>query len=163
MVHVHVVTRRCLNLLTVVAILPTKVNEYSYIETVAKGFGAEYLEIDDIGDLPIDKPVIFFHPRTHDMNPDWLPPERVEDFQDFDYPDNVYLVFSSDFKYSITQEISDKAQYLKDKSRWIKIPTIKDFKSLHGHQAAAIVVWEYFKRTKPDIKWSGDSLEGNGF
>ncbi len=157
------VTRRCLNLITVVGILPTKVDDYSYIETVAKGFGAEYLEIDDIGDLPIDKPVIFFHPRTHDMNPDWLPPERVEDFQDFDYPDNVYLVFSSDFKYSITQEISDKAQYLKEKSRWIKIPTEKDFKSLHGHQAAAIVVWEYFKKTKPDIKWDGPSHEGNGF
>jgi len=163
MVHVHVVTRRCLHLLTVVAILPTKADGYSYIETVAKGFGAEYLEITDIGDLPVDKPVIFFHPRTHDMNPDWLPPERVEDFQDFDYPDNVYLVFSSDFKYSITKEIDDKAQYLKDKSRWIKIPTEKDFKSLHGHQAAAIVVWEYFKKTNPDLKWDGPSTKGEGY
>jgi len=163
MVHVHVVIRRCLNLLTVVAILPTKQDGYSYIETVAKGFGAEYLEINDIGDLPVDKPIIFFHPRTHDQNPDWLPPERVEDFQKFDYPDNVYLVFSSDFKYSITKEIDDKAQYLKEKSRWIKIPTKKDFKSLHGHQAAAIVVWEYFKKTDPDIKWDGPSVKGVGY
>lgn len=150
-------------MITIIAILPTKQDGYSYIETVSKGFGVEYLEITDIGDLPVDKPVIFFHPRTHDQNPDWLPPERIEDFQKFDYPDNVYLVFSSDFKYSITKEISEKAQYLKDKSRWIKIPTEKNFKSLHGHQAAAIVVWEYFKRTNPDLKWEGETLKGEGY
>jgi len=151
-------------MITIVAILPTKIGEYSYIETIAIGFEVDYLEIDDIGDLPVDRPIVFFHPRTHDMNPDWLPPERVEDFQDFDFPQDVYLVFSSDFKYSITKEISDKAQYLKKDSRWVKIPTKKDFKSLHGHQAAAIVMWEYYKRKENiDIKWDGQTQAGEGY
>ncbi len=150
-------------MITVVAILPTKADGYSYIGTVSEGFEAKYLEIENISDLPTDKTPIFFHPRSHDQNPDWLPPERVEDFQDFDFPDNVYLVFSSDYSYSITKELSDKAQYLIKTSRWVKIPTKKDFKSLHGHQAAAIVLWEYYKRTNPDIKWDGIVQKGDGF
>jgi len=152
---------------TVVALGPTKQGEYSYIETVAKGFEMDYLEIDDVTEIPIDKPIIFFHPRTHDMNPKWLPPERIEDFQDFDYPEDVYLFFAPDFTYSITEEISNKAQYINDdkniKTRWIKIPTKKDFKSLHGHQTAAIVCWEYYKRKNPDIKWDGPVQGGKGY
>lgn len=151
-------------MVTIVAILPTKVGEYSYIETVSKGFEVDYIEIDDIGDLPVDKPIIFFHPRTHDQNPDWLMAKKVEDFQDFDFPQDAYLVFSSDFRYSITKEISDKAQYLIKDSRWVKIPTKKDFKSLHGHQAAAIVMWEYYKRkSNIDIKWDGPVQKGDGY
>jgi len=148
---------------TIVALGPTKQQEYSYLETIAKGFEMDYLEINDVVEIPVDKPVIFFHPRTHDQNPDWLPPERVEDFQDFDYPKDVYLFFGPDFQYSITEQIETKAQYLKEKSRWVKIPTKKDFKSLHGHQAAAIVCWEYFKRTNPDLKWDGKVQEGKGY
>jgi len=164
MVNVQGVMRRCLNqMVVVVAILPTKVGDYSYIETVAKGFGAEYLEINDIGDLPTDKIMVFFHPRTHDQNPDWLPPERVEDFQDFDFPEDAYYIFSSDFTYSITKEISDKAQYIIEPSRWVKIPTEKEYKSLHGHQAAAIVMWEYYRRKKPDLKWTGGTQKGDGY
>jgi len=164
MVHALAVTKRCLNqMTTVVALGPTKSGEYSYLQTVAEGFEMDYIEVEDVVEIPVDKPIIFFHPRTHDQNPDWLPPERVEDFQDFDFPDDVYLFFGPDFQYSITQEISTKAQYLKEKSRWVKIPTKKDFKSLHGHQAAAIVCWGYFKRKNPDIKWDGTVQKGIGY
>ncbi len=150
-------------MVTLIALGPTKQQGYSYTETVAKGFEMDYMEIDDVVEIPVDKPIIFFHPRTHDQNPDWLPPERVEDFQDFDFPEDVYLFFGPDYSYSITGEIRDKAPYLKEKSRWIKIPTNKDFKSLHGHQAAAIVCWEYYKRKNPDIKWDGPTLKGTGY
>ena len=164
MAHVHAVMRRCLTLTTtLLALGPTKVGDFSYIRTIANGFEMDYKEIDDVVEIPVDKPVIFFHPRTHDMNPDWLPPERVEDFQKFDYPKDVYLFFGPDFQYSITTEIATKAPYLKEKSRWVKIPTKKDFKSLHGHQAAAIVCWEYYKRTNPDLKWEGIAHEGDGY
>ncbi len=149
-------------MVTVVAIQPTKTGGYSYIGTVATGFEAEYLEIEDIAELPIDKPSIFFHPRTHDQNPEWLPPEKVENFLEFDFPEDVYLVFAPDFAYSITEEITNKAKYLVEKSRWIKIPTKKEFKSLHGHEAAAIVMWEYYKRKNPDLKWDGDVVAGSG-
>ena len=163
MAHALAVMRRCLTqMTTVVALGPTKVGSYSYLETVATGFEMDYLEVEDVVEIPVDKPLIIFHPRTHDQNPEWLPPERVEDFQDFDYPD-AYLFFAPDYSYSITEEIDTKAQHLKEKSRWVKIPTKKDFKSLHGHQAAAIVCWEYFKRQNPDIKWDGKVEKGIGY
>jgi len=104
MEHVLAVMRRCLTQMTIVlAYGPTKQGEYSYLETVAKGFEMEYREIDDVTEIPNDKPVIFFHPRTHDQNPDWLPPERVEDFQDYDFPEDVYIFFGPDFSFSITE------------------------------------------------------------
>jgi len=133
-------------LVTIVAVNPTKIGNVSYIETVTKGFETDYLEIEDISELPIDKPIIIFHPRTHDNNPEWLPPKRVENFMDFDFPEDAYYVIAGDFGTDIAGDIDYKAGYLKDKTRWVKIPTKKDFKSLHGHQAVAIILWERWKR-----------------
>ena len=150
-------------MITAVGIKPTKVKQGTYIKTITEGFEVGYLEVDTLLDIPTDRPIIFFHPRSHDMNPTWLPPDRIEDFQDFDYPQDAYLVFGSDFDFSITQEIERDAPYLMADSRWIKIPTKKEFKSLHGHVAAGIVLWEYYKRTKPDLKWDGKVNQGSGY
>jgi len=49
--------RRCLNqMTTVLALGPTKYGEYSYLGTVAEGFEMDYMEIDDVTEIPVDKP-----------------------------------------------------------------------------------------------------------
>jgi len=146
-------------MITVVAIKPVgdKQLKRSYIETVSIGFEVEYLELEHLFDLPADKPIIIFHPRQKNDNPSWLPPERVEDFIDFDFPDNAYYVFNSDYG-NIIDEIEKKCRHLIENSRWVKIPTkSEDFQSIHGHQAAAIVLWELYKKhgkaTLKDNTW----------
>ena len=118
----------------------------SFIKTITEGFEVGYLEIEHMGQLPVDdKEVIFFHPRVKDMNPQWLTEDRVENFTKFEFPDNAYYVFAADYG-DIIDDIGFNAPNLAENSRWVKIPTKKNFKSLNGHIAAGIVFWEYFKR-----------------
>jgi len=131
---------------TVAAIRPDKnPKDIPYIKTAAEGFEVDYVEITNMGNLQDYGEVIIFHPRTVDNNPDWLPPEKVEDFRKFDFPDKAVYVFPADYG-NIIADIEENASYLKKTARWVKIPTKEDFKSIHGHQAAAIVLWEYYKR-----------------
>jgi len=133
-------------LVTIAAINPDKnPQKKTYIATAAEGFEVDYIELTTIGNLPELGEVIIFHPRTEDNNPDWLPKERVEDFRKFDFPEDAVYVFAADYG-NIIKDIEDNASYLKKTARWVKIPTKEDFKSIHGHQAAAIVLWEYYKR-----------------
>jgi len=133
----------------IVAINPTKDPDtgHSYLKTISEGFEADYLELTDLYDLPDDKPVIIFHPRQMSDNPQWLPPDKVEDFAKFDFPEDAYYIFNKDYSASIVNEIESKAPQLIKKARWVKIPTKSDkFSSIHGHQAATIVLWERYKR-----------------
>jgi len=140
-------------MLTIVAVRP----DDDYFKIITDGFEVELKTPGNLGqiDFDEDKPVIIFHPRTHDANPDWLPPEKVEDFLDFDFPKDAYLVFGKDWNYKIVDEIESFHPELKTRARWVKIPTEKSyFKSLHASQTAAIVLWEYYKRTnKANIEW----------
>jgi len=116
------------------------------LKILAKGFEFKYLKVENTGQLPSDgKQVIFFHPRVKDMNPPWLPEDRVENFKDFDFPSDAYYIFADDYG-DITSDVEFNAPNLTINSRWVKIPTKKEFKSLHTHIAAGIVLWEYFKR-----------------
>ncbi len=140
-------------MLTVVSVKPTD----DYFDIITNGFEVEHKPVGNLGqiDFDFDRPIIIFHPRTHDDNAEWLPPERVEDFLDFDFPKDCYLVFGGDYNYKIIEEIEEYNPKVIEYSRWVKIPTEKSsFKSLHAHQTAAIVLWEYYKRTdKANIKW----------
>jgi len=121
-------------------------NEDEELRILAEGFNFDYLKVENTGQLPSDgNQMIFFHPRVKDMNPLWLTVERVENFKDFDFPDNAYYIFADDYG-DITSDIENNAPNLTKNSRWVKIPTKKEFKSLHTHIAAGIVLWEYFKR-----------------
>jgi len=70
-------------MLTVVAVKPTD----DYFEIITNGFEVELKKVGNMGqiDFDLDRPIIIFHPRTHDDNAEWLPPERIEDFMDFDF------------------------------------------------------------------------------
>jgi len=121
-------------------------NDDKYLKTLAEGFNFDYLRVETTGHLPKDdNEMIFFHPRAKDMNPPWLPVERVENFKDFDFPSDAYYIFADDYG-DIISDVSFNAPELAQDSRWVKIPTKKEFKSLHTHIAAGIVLWEYFKR-----------------
>jgi len=121
-------------------------NEDEVIKTLTVGFDFKYLKVDNTGHLPNDgKQMIFFHPRVKDMNPPWLTEERVENFKDFDFPSDAYYIFTDDYG-DITSDVEFNAPNLTQNSRWVKIPTRKDFKSLHTNISAGIVLWEYFKR-----------------
>jgi hypothetical protein len=139
-------------MLTVVSVKPTD----DYFDIITHGFEVELIKVGNLGQIDFDftRPIFIFHPRTHDDNPDWLSPEKVEDFMDFEYPKDCYLVFGADYNYHIIEEVEEYQPKLKD-ARWFKIPTEKSsFKSLHAHQTAAIVLWEYYKRTdKANIEW----------
>lgn len=116
------------------------------IKTLAEGFNFKYLKVENTGQLPNDdKQIIFFHPRVKDMNPPWLTEERVENFKDFDFPNNAYYIFNDDYG-DITSDVEFNAPDLAKNSRWVKIPTKKDFKSLNTDIAAGIILWEHFKR-----------------
>jgi len=140
-------------MLTVVSVKPTD----DYFDIITNGFEVENKKVGNLGqlDFDLDRPIIIFHPRTHDDNAEWLPPDRIEDFMDFDFPKDCYLVFGADYNYKIIEEIEEYQPDLIEYSRWVKIPTEKSsFKSLHAHQTAAIVLWEYYKRTdKANIEW----------
>jgi len=116
----------------------------------AEAFDAEYLQIAGIEDIPVDKPIIIFHPRKFDMNPKWLTPEKVENFNDFDFPEDAYYVIAADHNSDIAKDINDKAHYLQDKIRWVRIPTKKwekeGFKSINGCIALGIILWERYKK-----------------
>jgi len=140
-------------MLTVVSVKPTD----DYFDIITNGFEVELIKVGNMGqiDFDFDRPIFIFHPRTHDGNPEWLPPERIEDFMDFEFPKDCYLIFGADYNYEIVEEIEDFNPKLIEYSRWFKIPTKKSsFKSLHAHQTATIVLWEYYKRTnKANIEW----------
>lgn len=131
-------------MVTVIAIDP-KENE-KFFKSTTEGFEADLMMVDNLGQMPIDdKDIIIFHPRTKDMNPPWLTEEKVEDFNKFDFPEDAYYIFGSDYG-NIINDIEISAPSFKDRARWVKIPTKKDFKSLRGHVACGIVLWERYKR-----------------
>lgn len=142
-------------MVTIVAILPERSVQtgISYLKTITEAYpkNVNYLEITDIADIPDDKPIIFFHPRSSDLNPKWLK-DRVEDFETAVIPEESYWVVNNDYGSDITKEIESKAHYLIEKSRFMKIEVTSDqnFKSLHGHQALAICLWlRYYKKILP--------------
>ena len=131
-------------MITVVAINPEE-NE-KFFKTTTEGFEVELMIVDDLGQMPIDnKDIIIFHPRTKDMNPIWLTEEKVEDFNNFDFPENSYYIFGAEYG-NIINDIEVNAPSFMDRARWIKIPTKKDFKSLQAHVACGIVLWERYKK-----------------
>ena len=138
-------------MITVVAIQPSD----DFFDIITSGFEVELKKIGNLGQIEFDdRPIIVFHPRTHDENPKWLPPEKVENFMDYDFPQDCYLIFGKDYNYKIVEEVEEWQPRMKE-ARWVKIPTEKAyFKSLHASQAAAIVLWEYYKRTdKANLDW----------
>jgi len=142
-------------MVTIVAILPERSIQtgISYLLTSTQAYPGKvkYMEITDIADIPDDKPIIFFHPRSSDNNPEWLK-GKVEDFETADIPEDSYWIVNNDYGSDITQEVEIKAHYLIEKSRWMKIEVTdnQDYKSLHGHQAIAICLWlRYYKKIKP--------------
>lgn len=131
-------------MVTVVAIDPKETEKF--FKTTAEGFEANLMLVDNLGQMPIDnKDIIIFHPRTRDMNPPWLTEKKIEDFNDFNFPEDAYYIFGSDFG-NIINDIEINAPAFMEKARWVKIPTKKDFKSLQGHVALGIVLWERYKR-----------------
>ena len=145
-------------MVTIVAIRPIKSEKgQSYIETLTQAFESDYMELEDMNGLPEDdKQVVIFHPRKYDDNPDWLTPEKVENFNDFDFPEVAYYVFNSDYDSDIIQDISDNFPPLKDKARWVRIPTVKwergGFTSIHAQTACAIVLWERWKKLGKNVE-----------
>jgi len=131
----------------VVAVQPTKTETGdTYMQIVSDGFEVDYLSVDNLGEIPDDgKLLVIFHPRTHDQNPDWLPPEDVENLTCFDYPEDAYYVFGKDYNYQIIADIESHIPHRRKNMRWCKIPTEKlKFKSIHAHVAAGIVLWERY-------------------
>jgi len=136
-------------MVTVVAVQPTKTETGdTYMKVVSQGFEVDYLEVDNLGDIPDDgKLIVIFHPRTDDNNPDWLKNKDVENSTDFDFPEDAYYVFGKDYNYEVIADIESHIPHRRSNMRWVKIPTEKlTFKSLHAHVAAGIILWERYKK-----------------
>ncbi len=100
------------------------------------------IHIDNIDKLKAPaKDVIIFHPRDNHNNPSWF--KGVEDFMDFDFPEDKYYVFGDDGG-KLLRDIERKPEY--KQCRFIKLPVGKGFRAIHGHMVAAVVLWERFKR-----------------
>ncbi len=108
------------------------------------------LHIDNIDKLNAPaEDVIIFHPKVKD-NPDWA--KEVENFMDFEFPEDKYYVFGDDGGHILKDIESKKPKY--KECRLVKIPTGQGFGAIHGHVVAAVVLWERFKRRDniPSIK-----------
>lgn len=107
--------------------------------------------IENIKDLNVPaKDVIIFHPRATHGNPEWF--KEVENFMDFDFPEDKYYVFGSDSGNIIEDIDKNKSEF--KTCRFVKVPVGQGFRSIHAHIVCAIVLWERFKRrsTIPSIK-----------
>ena len=111
---------------------------------MCRGFGFEYKEIQNIGQVAERENIIVFHPKDHN-DPDWV---KTESLVDFEHPENAVYVFGADINGDIIQEIEEWSGDIKDKIRFVRIPLKEGTNTgaLWSVSACAIALYERFTK-----------------
>lgn len=139
-------------MITIVAINSVKDGTQGYFVNMRTGFDynndLKFLQILNIKELKSDPAkTIIFHSKNDKLNPPWL---KIEDFKDFNFPqEDFYYVFGSDSG-NIIADIRDKAKRYK-MSRFVSLPIPPKFKVLYSHCTCLIVLWEMTKQIRNNL------------
>ena len=123
------------------------IKEYKQLFTkLCRGFGYEYKEIQNFGQVAERENIIVFHPKDHN-DPDWVKTESIEHLE---HDDNAVYVFGADINGYVVDEIEEWSGDIKDKIRFVTIPLKEGTTSaLWSCSACAIALYErYTKRSK---------------
>jgi len=111
---------------------------------LCRGFGFEYKEIQNIGQVAERENIIIFHPKDHN-DPDWVKTESLEGLK---HDDNAVYVFGADIGGDIIAEIEEWSGDIKDKFRFVIIPLKErtNTTALWAVSACAIALYERFTK-----------------
>ena len=114
---------------------------------LCRGFGFEYKEIQNFGQVAERENIIIFHPKDND-DPDWV---KTEPLEGLEHDDNAVYVFGADINGYVVDEIEEWSGDIKDKIRFVSIPLKEgtNTMALWAVSACAIALYERFtKRNK---------------
>lgn len=114
---------------------------------LCRGFGFEYKEIQNFGQVAERENIIVFHPKDND-DPDWI---KTEPLEGLEHDDSSVYVFGADINGYVIDEIEEWSGDIKDKIRFVTIPLKEgtNTMALWAVSACAIALYERFtKRTK---------------
>ncbi len=113
---------------------------------LCRGFGFEYKEIENFGQIAERENIIVFHPKDHN-DPDWV---KTEPLEHLEHDDKAVYVFGKDVGGDVIAEIEEWSGDIKDKIRFVRIPLKEGSTSaLWSCSACAIALYERFtKRNK---------------
>lgn len=114
---------------------------------MCRGFGFEYKEIQNFGQVAERENIIVFHPKDHN-DPDWV---KTESLEGLEHDDNTVYVFGKDIGGDVVAEIEEWSGDIKDKIRFVSIPLKEGTNTgaIWSVSACAIALYERFtKRNK---------------